>query len=433
MTIAADDWDALRPHATARQIEFIGAIEKHGSLRKAEESLGVSQGLIARSMRRLRATALRATRLESIKPRGTDGFEPRGLTTAYDEHGAETGSWVREGPVSVAEPGGEDAGPARDGHDGYVVKGVSTYFGPGGEQRGQWVKTKLDDVRRAAAIEAAADALAADMPRLAPVARPLVTLAELCNLYTLTDSHVGMLAWHKEGGTDWDLSIAERTLIGCFEQMILSAPAARVAVINQLGDFLHYDSLTAVTPGHGHVLDADGRYPKMVEAAIRILRRIVDIALMQHDEVHLVLAEGNHDLASSVWLRKLFKALYENEPRITVNDSELPYYVYQHGTVMLGFHHGHLSRNDALPLLFAAQHPKLWGDTTKRYVHTGHRHHKDEKEHAGVTVVQHPTLAGRDAYAARGGWISERDATAMTYHARFGLVGRTTVTPEMLA
>jgi hypothetical protein len=156
------------------------------------------------------------------------------------------------------------------------------------------------------------------------------------------------------------------------------------------------------------------------------------LALIRHEVVHVILAEGNHDIASSVWLRHMFKALYENEPRITVNDNELPYYVYQHGRVMLAFHHGHLSKNAALPLLFAAQFPAMWGETTKRYVHTGHRHHKDEKEHPGVTVVQHPTLAARDAYAARGGWISEREATAMTYHSQFGLVARNTVTPEML-
>jgi hypothetical protein len=214
--------------------------------------------------------------------------------------------------------------------------------------------------------------------------------------------------------------------------MMAASPQSRVGIVNQLGDWLHYDGLSAVTPLHGNVLDADGRFSKMVAAAIRILRRVIDLALIRHDVVHLILAEGNHDIASSVWLRHMFKALYENEPRITVNDNELPYYVYQHGKTMLAFHHGHLSKNGALPLLFAAQFPAMWGETTKRYIHTGHRHHKDEKEHPGVTVVQHPTLAARDAYAARGGWISEREATAMTYHSQFGLVARNTVTPEIL-
>lgn len=317
--------------------------------------------------------------------------------------------------------------------DGFLVKGVSTYYDRDGVKAGQWVKSSVDAERQRELLKAAAEAMAAELPRLTPLQRPLITKPELCNLYTITDFHVGMLSWSKETGADWDLSIAEQTLAGCFEQMILASPKASVGIINQLGDFLHYDGLTAVTPLHGHILDADGRFSKMVAAAIRILRRVVDLALMHHDRVHVVIAEGNHDMASSVWLRHMFKALYENEPRITVNDNELPYYVYEFGSVMLGFHHGHLAKNGSLPLLFAARYPEIWGRTTKRYCHTGHRHHKDEKEHPGITIVQHSTLAAPDAYAARGGWISEREATAMTYHKEFGLVARNTVTPEMIA
>jgi hypothetical protein len=48
-------------------------------------------------------------------------------------------------------------------------------------------------------------------------------------------------------------------------------------------------------------------------------------------------------------------------------------------------------------------------------------------------VVQHSTLAARDAYAARGGWMSERTIKAITYHSKYGEVGRITVTPEMFA
>jgi hypothetical protein len=50
-----------------------------------------------------------------------------------------------------------------------------------------------------------------------------------------------------------------------------------------------------------------------------------------------------------------------------------------------------------------------------------------------MKVVQHATLAARDAYAARGGWMSERQCTAYTYHTEYGQVCCNTVTPEMLA
>jgi hypothetical protein len=296
------------------------------------------------------------------------------------------------------------------------------------------VKSSLDATRQAELFTAAAQAMAATLIPLQPCVAPAASMSHLVNVYTLTDSHVGMLAWHQEGGEDWDLKIAEKVLVGCFEQMVSASPQASTCVVAQLGDFLHYDSaLAAVTPMHGHALDADGRMPKMVKVAIRVLRTVIDLALAKHQNVILLLAEGNHDVSSSVWLRAMFAALYEQEPRIRVIDSELPYYVHQHGQTMLAWHHGHLSKNAALPMLFASQFPKMWGDTTKRYAHCGHRHHKDVKEHAGMEVHQHPTLAARDAYAARGGWFAERKATSVTYHEKFGEVGTVTITPEMLS
>jgi hypothetical protein len=173
--------------------------------------------------------------------------------------------------------------------------------------------------------------------------------------------------------------------------------------------------------------------PKMVRVAIRILRTVIDLALVRHEKVIVLLAEGNHDISSSVWLRAMFQALYEANPRVQVIDSELPYYVHQHGRTMIGWHHGHLSKNDQLPILFASQFPKMWGSTSKRYIHCGHRHHTLIKEHSGVTVEQHPTLAARDAYASRGGWIAERQVSSISYSDKFGQVAKNTVTPEMIA
>lgn len=314
----------------------------------------------------------------------------------------------------------------------HIVKGKSTLYDADGKIRAQWVKTDLVRERYLQMIRDIVDDAMLGLPRQEKTAAPVFTHADLCNVYTLTDSHVGALAWGRETGADWDLAIAERVLTGCFEHMVNSSPQARVAIVNQLGDFLHQDSIQAVTPTSGHLLDADGRFSKVVQTAVRILRHVVNFALARHEQVVVLMAEGNHDISSSIWLRTLFKMLYENEPRVVVIDTPLPYYVHQHGRTMLCFHHGHLKKNDELPILFAAQFPQIWGATTKRYAHCGHRHHVEEKEHSGMTVVQHPTLAARDAYAARGGWISERQVTSITYHAGYGQVARNTITPEMI-
>jgi hypothetical protein len=380
----------LKTYASERQAQYIDAVNQHGTLDAAAAALGVGQPTVSGALARVRANA------------AVRGYSP-------------------------------DHDMRRPVPDTHIAKGVSTLYDADGKVRAQWVKSTLDDQKAALAKQAALAALAEELPRAAPIDGPTHSVAALCNVYTLTDCHVGMLAWAKETGHDWDLSIAEDTLTRCFTHAVNAAPAARVGFVNQLGDFMHYDGLLPVTPQHGHVLDADGRFSKMVATAIRVLRTVVAVALARHEKVVLLLAEGNHDMASSSWLRHMFAALYENEPRITVIGSELPYYAYRHGATMLAFHHGHLKKNDQLPLTFAAQFPKEWGATKHRYAHTGHRHHVDEREHSGMIVVQHPTLAGRDAYAARGGWIAARAAKAITYHYLHGEVARVTVTPEMLA
>jgi hypothetical protein len=316
---------------------------------------------------------------------------------------------------------------------GERVVGRSTLTDAEGNVVLEWTKTAEDKARADEAMRATAAAMADKLPRAAPVRTPVRTSADLCNLYTFTDYHLGMLAWGEEAGDDWDLKIAEKTLLGGFRAMIDQSPSAHTAVINIQGDFLHTDGLLPITPAHHHVLDADGRFSKIVAVAIRSIRALVAMALAKHTAVHLIIAEGNHDEASSVWLRLMFTALYDQEPRVEVNASELPFYAFQWGKTMLGFHHGHKVKNEALPLLFAAQFPEMWGQTKRRAIHCGHRHHTDEKEYNGVTVVQHPTLAARDAYAARGGWIADRAAQSITYHREYGQVGRVFVCPEMLA
>lgn len=380
---------ALLKFATMGQKKYILAMNKLGTVEEAARVLDVSKLTVERGIQLVKAKA------------ALQGYAPGHFQSG------------------VAE--------------GFRMGKVTVQRAANGDVERTWERQSPEQAEMVAAIKEAFEAMAVEIPRLPPT-KPVTACDDmLATLYTLTDSHVGMLAWAKEGGADWDLSIAEATLVGCFAEMVQASPAAKIGFVNQLGDFLHYDSAVApVTPQHGHILDSDGRFSKMVTTAVRILRRVIDLALAKHEKVVVLMAEGNHDMASSVWLRVMFKALYENEPRVEVIDSELPYYVHQHGKTMLAFHHGHLKKNDQLPILFAAQFPKVWGDTTKRYAHCGHRHHVEEKEHSGLTVIQHATLAARDAYAARGGWISERSVSSITYHSVYGQVARNTVTPEML-
>ena len=295
-----------------------------------------------------------------------------------------------------------------------------------------WERMVFSRERQAELMQAAYQAMASELPQESPIPKPQAAYTALCNAYILTDYHLGMLAWHEETGEDWDTSIAEDLLTRWFATAIRSAPAAHTGVLAQIGDLLHHDGLESITPANRNVLDADTRFGKIVRVAIRSLRRVVRMLLEKHQQVHIIMAEGNHDPASSVWLREWMAEIYAEEPRVTVDVSADPYYCFEWGKTSLFFHHGHLKKPDSIDAVFAAKFRDVFGRTKYSYGHMGHLHHNRVLESALMIVRQHPTLASRDAYASRHGYSATRSASAITYHKDTGYAGEVSITPEML-
>lgn len=284
-----------------------------------------------------------------------------------------------------------------------------------------------------AAMHAVVEGMKETLPRERPVAPPSAVVAELLNQYTICDSHLGMLAWGEESGADYDLKIGEQLLLDWFSAAIQTAPRAHTAVLAQLGDLMHHDGLDSVTPTSHHVLDADSRLQKVIRVVIRCMRQIVAMLLDTHQHVHIVMASGNHDPASSAWLRELFAVLYEDEPRVTVDTSPSLYYAFEWGDTALFYHHGHKRNVGNVDRTFAGKFREVYGRCRYSFGHTGHLH-SDAKSPANslFPIEQHETLAAADAYAAGGGWLSGRSAKVITYSKRFGEVGRSTLRPEMV-
>lgn len=314
---------------------------------------------------------------------------------------------------------------------GFLLKGTSTLY-KDGQPVLQWVKTKVDPERMLQMAKEFLGGINDDITRAEPVPLPVKYRDDLLNFYPFTDYHLGMLAWAEESGDDWDIKIAESLAVKWLEYAIQSSPSAGTAILANMGDFLHWDGLAAVTPQSRHVLDADSRYTKLVRVAIRLIRTMIQMLLEKHQRVHIIMAEGNHDEASSVWLREALKVIYEDEPRITIDDNPDPYYCYEFGNTALFVHHGHKRKAEQVDQVLAAKFRKEFGRTEHAYAHVGHLHHLKALETTLMVVEQHRTLAAKDAYASRGGWLSERAASVITYHKEFGEVQRATITPAML-
>ena len=317
--------------------------------------------------------------------------------------------------------------------DGYMVKGTSTMIDAEGNEKIRWVKTSVDNERLEVLMEQAREAFCSELPKADSVNNSGNEVnSELMTLYPIFDIHIGMMAHRHESGENYDTNTAEKLMGSYFDHAISVSPASEKAVILVGGDFLHSDGLEAVTPASGHCLDQDSRYAKLVYVAIRSIRGAVEKMLKKHKEVEIQIIEGNHDQSGMIWLRAAMAAFYENENRVFVDTSPAIMHKTRFGSTLLGYTHGHtMKKAEGRLAAMATDYRKDFGECEFVYCHSGHFHHATVTECTlGIDEV-HPALASKDAYAARGGWRSYRQAAAIVYHKKFGEVGRHIYRPGM--
>lgn len=425
----------LRKYATDKQWEYYRAFVEHGGAKPAARALGVSRATLRAAV----AVVERKAAQQGWAPEFDlvhevpEGMTSKGTSIRYNGDGEVEQYWNK------TKVQGRDVEETVQLPDPKTITKVSTLYDQAGKVTQQWVAEKPDAAAKEAAWKAVADALASGLPRAEPVAGPKKAADRLMACYPVGDHHLGMLAWEPETGAHYDLSIGERLLAGAIDHLVTAAPPCEHATIVFLGDFMHYDSFESVTPTSRNMLDAEGRFPKMVRVAVRSMRHMIQQALLRHVRVRVIVEIGNHDLSSSIFLMECLANVYENEPRVTVDTSPMHYHYFDFGKVLIGTHHGHGAKMDALPLIMAHDRPEEWGRTKFRYWWTGHIHHSktvkvahQAQDFNGCSVESFRILAPADAWAASKGYRASRDMTAIVLHHDFGEVARHKVNPDML-
>lgn len=311
----------------------------------------------------------------------------------------------------------------------FIAKGHSTLerVGPNGERTQvlQWTKTRLDDQAWADQIKAGVEAFIADVePRDFPVL-PLIEDRDLIPWIQIGDAHLGMLAHEAETGANFDLKIAEAELMGAIEILIDDLPSVERLVINDLGDFTHYENMAGVTEHSRNVLDYDGRFPKMIEVYSRMMRGIVDKALEKAAVVDVIVNQGNHSRTNDIWMATLLRAVYEKSGRVNVLNNRSPFIGYRMGNTFVMTHHSDTCKPARLASVMATDFARDWGECDYRYIDIGHIHHNMVlKEHPGVVIESFNQLAAKDKWATDGGYRSRQSIT-MIYRSRtYGEIGR---------
>lgn len=344
-----------------------------------------------------------------------EGHELAGISRLKDAAGAVVQEWDKtrvagadEPPAPIPESFLIDRASVMRRGDGSTVVEWSSYR--------QAEANRWEDIKRAVA-----DHVAEYVRPVAPTAAPRTLSNDLLVAYPLGDPHIGMLAWGREVGENFDLATAQRELCECIRQLVMRSPPSTEAVICNLGDFWHAQDDNQRTPTSGHKLDVDGRAGKVGRVGLAICRQLVDTALCRHARVRFRSIPGNHDPHGSFWLPEYLRAVYANEPRVVVEDGFNPYQYDAFGKVLLGWAHGDGAKIDALGEVMATDVPEMWGAASFRYWNTGHVHHWSQKELRGCVVDTHRTLAGRDAWTHHSGYRSGRALKAIAYHREYGL------------
>jgi hypothetical protein len=333
---------------------------------------------------------------------------------------------VNEGPNGKSiEQKPEHGGPLVI-PEGHVIKGVSALLDADGNKIVEWVKTKEGEVDPRQVADWLKDAFK-DYEPAAPVsAAPQNISADLLTILPANDWHIGMFAWGKEVGENWDLKIAEKTIGEAVEDTVERSPASDTCVVLGGGDLLHADNSENKTARSGNALQVDGRYQKVVSVATRLMVRTVDAALRRNGRVIARVLPGNHDEHTAVAIAYFLLAWYRNEPRVTVDVDPSLFWWHRFGLCLFGATHGHTVKIKDMPSIMAHRRAEDWGATKFRYVHGFHLHHsaKVATEGNGVLCEIHQAPIPQDAWHYGAGFLSGRSLQTITYHREFGEVSR---------
>ena len=372
----------LSQWATVRQLEYIEAIEKYGSIRAAAKALNVNKNTIQDSIQNLKNKAAR------------QGFAPD-----FD---------LRK---SIPE--------------GYVLKGASTYYNAEGKPTAQWVKSAIDTQRQAELMRQAVAVFVEDVPKFKAKPAPAEYQSDVIPWIQIGDAHLGMLAHADEIGENFDLKIAERELCCAIATLIDELPNCERIVINDLGDFTHYENFAGVTEASGHALDYDGRFPKMIRVYIKVMKFIVERAMSKSAFVDVIVNQGNHSRTNDIWMAELLNAGYGHTGRLNVLNNGSVFIGYRMGNTLVMTHHGDKCKPTQLVHVLTNDFRKDYGETEFHYIDIGHVHHgMVMKEHPGVFVESFNHLAALDKWAHDSGYRNRKSITVIKRSRQFGEVGR---------
>ena len=297
----------------------------------------------------------------------------------------------------------------------------------------EWVKTNATIEQLYCALSEAIESLSKPITN---ISKPKLNqkaddYTDIIPWFNIGDGHFGMLAYDKEVGQNFNLDIAERELCAAMWSLIESNGGYERCVIQDMGDMTHYENLAGVTEGHGHNLDCDNRYSKMIKMYLRVMHFLIDKALAHFKYVDVIINQGNHSRKNDMWMNAHLKIAYGKINRVKILDNDNVFIPYRMGNTFVMSHHSDKCRPPKLGQVMMHDYRQDFGETKYHYIDIGHIHHNMvRKEHENMTIESFNQLATSDAYAHDGGWRSRSCLIVIKRSKTYGEKGRETLTLE---
>jgi len=286
------------------------------------------------------------------------------------------------------------------------------------------------DVPAAADIAATLREALTDIPPAPNVDLQADPNSDLMSLIPVADAHIGLMAWGRETGEDWDTRRGVERLTTWVGRALKAMPATSRCILLFAGDLLHADDSRSETPASKHRLDTDTRHFRTLEMVIEAAAVATDMALTTHDTVVLRFLPGNHDPHASIAVMLALAERYRETPRVVVQKVPSEFFIYQFGDVLLAAHHGHRAKAPQMVHFIADEYAPLWGATRHRFLFTGHLHHHKSQDIGGMTWEQLPAITARDVYTASHAYVARARLTGITYHRTRGEIARVIIGPD---
>jgi hypothetical protein len=308
---------------------------------------------------------------------------------------------------------------------GTVIK-TSTLYGADGSVVGEWVMRKPEDQIKDDYVAALDKHFVENVKR---VAAPSLLTSDLSEkdlaVFLNVDEHIGVHLCAEQVGENYNLDDALTLMEDKFYQLVARTPKTERCLYISLGDVFHANDHMDVTPASKHPLHSSSTFGNVSSAVVALTRRKLELLLSHYGNVDVVGVAGNHDVDASGWLFRCLDIAYENEKRLSSVFASDGLGVYEFGKCMIGFHHGHQMKAEAMAGACADRYPNVYGRTNYRYLHTGHFHHDRSRDvWGGFKWECHRTMAPKDHFSYKNGYLSRQTMKSIVYNKEEGEVAR---------